>query len=711
MTPARVRRRALLPIAALALAGCTTGDAAPPPDTRVEPVTDTIHGVAFTDPYRWLEDQDAPETRAWIAAQNAYTEQVIGPSPLRDAFATRWAELVDVPDVGSVRTEGDWQYFTMRRRGEELPVVYRRPAADSTAGDPTAGGTYEAVLDPVTVDPTHRTLLSLAGFSDDGRLMMYQVRLGGSDEVEVRFRETETLQDLPDRLPRALYGGVRFVDDGRAIEYTHRDREIGPRIVRHVFGTDASEDVVLWGEEYGPETFIGVDVVDDGRLRVHTARHGWARGDVYLQRAGGPMVPVVSGVDAHFDPQYRDGVLWIVTDWRAPLARLVRVDPARPDTAAWVTVLPEAELPLDDVSFIEGRIYARYIDDVAHRIRVFELDGTPAGEVDVPSLSSVSLSDAPGEGTATLTVEGHLQPETGYALDLTTGERSVSDPSEVPFDPAGFEVAQVWATSADGTRVPIYAMHRAGLRLDGSHPTILTGYGGFDVASMPGFSATAATWVEMGGVWAVATLRGGSEFGEAWHRGGMLENKQRVFDDFIAASEHLIELGYTSPEHLGIWGASNGGLLVAAAMTQRPELYRAVYCGFPDLDMLRFNTFTRTNNMPALLEYGDASIPSHFEAIRHYSPYQAIEDGVAYPAVMLTTGDLDTRVPPLQARRMAARLQAATASGLPVVLWYDEMGGHAASRGRPLSLQVRDTARELAFMGEQLGLAERAGSR
>jgi prolyl oligopeptidase len=253
-------------------------------------------------------------------------------------------------------------------------------------------------------------------------------------------------------------------------------------------------------------------------------------------------------------------------------------------------------------------------------------------------------------------------------------------------------------------------MHRAGLRLDGSHPTILTGYGGFDVANLPGFSATAAAWVEMGGVWAVATLRGGSEFGESWHRGGMLENKQRVFDDFIAASEHLIEIGYTSPKRLGVWGASNGGLLVAAAMTQRPELYRAVYCGFPDLDILRFNPFTDTNNMPALLEYGDASIASHFEAIRRYSPYQAVEDGVAYPAVMLTTGDLDTRVPPLQARRMAARLQAATGSGLPVVLWYDEMGGHAANRGRPLSLQIRDTARELAFMGEQLGLAERAGS-
>jgi prolyl oligopeptidase len=240
--------------------------------------------------------------------------------------------------------------------------------------------------------------------------------------------------------------------------------------------------------------------------------------------------------------------------------------------------------------------------------------------------------------------------------------------------------------------------------MDGTGPTILNGYGGFNVSIKPGFSTTAAAWVEAGGIYATATLRGGSEFGESWHRDGMLTNKQHVFDDFIAAAERLIELGYTSPEHLGISGGSNGGLLVASAMTQRPDLYRAVLCTYPDLDMVRFFEFAETNNIPALLEYGDARNPEHFEAIRRYSPYQAVEDGVDYPAVMLATGDLDTRVPPLQARKMAARLQAASASGLPVILWYDAMGGHAAGRGRPMSLRIEDTARELAFMASQLGL-------
>jgi prolyl oligopeptidase len=295
-------------------------------------------------------------------------------------------------------------------------------------------------------------------------------------------------------------------------------------------------------------------------------------------------------------------------------------------------------------------------------------------------------------------------------VDLETGDREVEEASAIPFDSDGLVVEQVWYTSADGTRAPMYVTHREGIELDGSHPTILNGYGGFNSSIKPGFSTTAAVWLEMGGVYAVATLRGGSEFGEQWHQGGMLTNKENVFDDFIGAAEYLIEAGFTSADRLGISGGSNGGLLVASAMTKRPDLFRAVLCTYPDLDMVRFYTFTETNNMPALLEYGDASNPEHFEAIRQYSPYQAVRDGVEYPAVMLATGDLDTRVPPLQARRMTARLQAASSSGLPVILWYDDMGGHAAGRGRPMSLRVEDSARQITFLAQQLGLGGEEGA-
>jgi prolyl oligopeptidase len=378
-------------------------------------------------------------------------------------------------------------------------------------------------------------------------------------------------------------------------------------------------------------------------------------------------------------------------------------DPEQSDPASWTELIPEADDLLEGYTFIGDHIYATYLHDVADRIRVFETDGTPAGDIEVPDNSSVTIRGA-DDGQAELTVSGYLRPSRTWALDLADGTRTLTDSSEVPFDTAGVMVTKTFFTSADGTRAPMYVMHRRGLVLDGTNPTILNGYGGFNVAIKPGFSANAAAWVEMGGVYAVATLRGGNEYGENWHRAGMLENKPNVFADFIAAAEHLIAEGYTDPDHLGISGASNGGLLVGAALTLRPDLFRAVLCGFPDLDMIRFWDFQDRNNMPALLEYGDARNADQFEAIRSYSPYQAVRNGVDYPAVMLSTGDLDTRVPPLQARRMTARLQAATSSGLPVILFYDEMGGHAAGRGQPTSMRVESMARGLTFMAEQLGL-------
>ena len=331
------------------------------------------------------------------------------------------------------------------------------------------------------------------------------------------------------------------------------------------------------------------------------------------------------------------------------------------------------------------------------------MNGQPVGDVGVPENASVGIQ-GDDDGDARLTVSGYLTPSTTYRLDLESGDRVLDDGPDLDIDLSPYAVTKLWFTSSGGARAPMHVMHKAGIDLDGSHPTILNGYGGFNSSIRPGFSAGRVAWLELGGVYAVATLRGGAEFGEAWHRDGMLENKQHVFDDFIAASEALIDAGFTSPAHLGISGGSNGGLLVGSAMTQRPDLYRAVLCTYPDLDMVRFWQFQTTNNMPALLEYGDARIPSHFEAIRQYSPYQAVTDGVDYPAVMLTTGDLDTRVSPLQARRMTARLQAATASGLPVALWYDARGGHAAGRGRPTSVRIEDTAREFTFMAQQLGI-------
>lgn len=668
-------------------------------------VVDTLHGVPFEDDYRWLEDQRAPETRAWITAQNAYAETIVGNSPLRDSIRTLLRAMLDVPDVGTTRTAGKFEYFTIRRPGDALARLYRRPApAKGDTAQPSIEGDYELVLDPATIDSAHRTLVSMMDFSPDGRIMMYSVRQGGADEIEVRFRDLTTGEDLPDRLPDALYGGIDFSSDGKSITYVHRSRDDGPRLRRHVFGEDPANDSLLFGNGLPPTVFLSTDLVDGGRLRIINVQHGWAGSDVYLQNPRtGEIRTVIADTAAHVSVRWRDGRLWIHTDLGAPKYRLATTDPARPAPEHWRDVIPESEDVLQSYTFIDDRIYATYLHNVSDRIRVFRMDGTPAGEVEVPPFTSANIRSEE-DGEARLTLSGHLSPTTTYAMHLASGKRTITDSADVPFDATGYIVEQTWFTSKDGTRSPMYVIRRDGIALDGSHPTILTGYGGFGVALKPSFSTTAAAWLQLGGVWAIATLRGGNEFGETWHRGGMLENKQNVFDDFIAAAEHLIANGYTSPEHLGIAGSSNGGLLVAAAMTQRPELFRAVLCTYPDLDMVRFYTFARNNNQPALLEYGDARIPSQFEAIRRYSPYQRVTDGVDYPAVMFATGDLDTRVPPHQAKKMAARLQAASASGLPVILWYDERGGHAAGRGRPFALRIEDGARELAFMAQQLGL-------
>ena len=675
----------------------------PPPEARIDPVVDVIQGIEFVDNYRWLEDQESAETRSWIDAQNAYAETIVGQGPVREHLRATLRDRLDEDDVGGIRKIGDFEYFTMRRQGEEVPVIYRRPAPadDDEAEEPTVDEEYEVFMDPVDLDPTYRTLIGMMGASPDQTLMLYSIRQGGADELEIRIRNLETGEDLPDYLPNALYGGVQFDEEGTGFYYTHRSRVDGPRVRHHTLGEDSSEDEEIWGEGYGPEVFAGMNRVGGGRYRLYSAQHGWARSDHFIQTGDGPIRTIVEGVPAHFQVRFQGGQLFIRTDHEASNFRLVLADPDNPTPDAWSELIPESEDLLESYQFVGDKIVAIYLHEVENRVRVFEMDGTPVGEVPVPEQSTVSVRGA-GDGKATLTVVGYLTPATEYEVDLETLEVEMTEPPEG--SPEGFEVTKLWFTSTGGARAPMYVMHRAGIALDGSHPTILNGYGGFTSNIKPSFSTTRMAWLEMGGIYAVATLRGGTEFGEAWHQDGMLENKQHVFDDFIAAAETLIEEGYTTPDHLGINGGSNGGLLVAAAMTQRPDLFRAVLCTYPDLDMVRFYAFQATNNMPALLEYGDSRIPEHFDVIRQYSPYQAVRDGVDYPAVMLATGDLDTRVPPLQARRMTARLQAATASGLPVILWYDARGGHAAGRGRPMTLRIEDTARELTFMAQQLGL-------
>ncbi len=701
---------ACLLLAALAACG---GEYPPPPETVQVPFGETIHGVEFEDPYRWLGEQDSPATRAFIDRQNEYAETILGEPPERDWARRRLRELMDTPAIGSPNKAGDYEVFTLRRPGEELASIVRRQAPENA---PEAGpvkidpaGEYEVVIDPGDLggDYTH---LGIGSVSPDGRLLLYNVRVGGEDETTVRLRDLEQNVDLDFELPRALNDQAFFAKDCSGIYYTVRDRTEGSRVRFHRFGTDRQDDALVFGEGIGPRSFVRAEQLDDTKLLLGV-QHGWARSDLYLVEVGTwEVTPIVTGMEARFNSHTADGRLFVRTNLDAPLNRLMEVDLDRPEVEDWREVVPEASDVLQGVAVIDDKLYLTYLHHVASRIRVFEFDGTPAGEVEVPEHHDASIRAA-GEGKALLSLVSFLQPPVTWLLDLEAGTREVFREPQAPFAADGYTIQQVRYTSKDGASAPMYVVHRDDFEPDGSTPALLNGYGGFNVSLTPRFNPLAALWIEAGGVYAVATLRGGSEYGEEWHQGGMLHNKQNVFDDFISAGEWLIAEGYSHPDRLAIHGASNGGLLVGASLTQRPDLYRAVLCGFPELDLIRFYTYTEANNMPALLEYGDGEILDQFESLRGFSPYQAVSDGVAYPAVMLTQGDRDTRVPPLQARKMAARLQAATTSGLPVILRYHPYAGHAASRGLPLSQRIDAVAAEATFLMSQTGLgAPEAGS-
>jgi len=696
----------LLSLGTLFAVGCSSPRPAPPESKRVE-VRETLHGVELVDPYRWLEDQESPETREWIETQNAYAEKIVGESERRARLRSRLGEILRQPEAGFPRRSGEFEYFTLRRASDELPAIYRRPAPPEGPERPERpdrevppidpAASYEVVLDPHPMSSDHTTRVDILSLSPDGKYLLYSLRDGGEDEIEVRLRDLEAKADLSDRLPRALYASIFFAKNGEGFYYTHRSRQVGPRVRFHRIGSPVEEDEEIFGDGIEPTSFLETLALSDGKTLVFAVNHGWAKSDLYYKEPGEEATPIVVGAEARFYPQVHEDALYARTNFDAPDNRIVRIDPKDPAPDRWKEVVSESSDVLAAFAILDGKIYASYLQHGTTRIAVHELDGAPAGEISVPEHHTAELRRA-GPGRAFLTLTSFTLPPSTFLLDLKTGARTPWDERAWDVEPESVVVRQVRYASKDGTEIPLYLFHRLGLEANGQNPTLLFAYGGFNAAQTPRFDPVAAAWVAEGGLYAMANLRGGSEYGETWHRAGMLGNKQNVFDDFLAAAEFLVESGYTRPERLAIRGVSNGGLLVASAFTQRPELFRAVVCGFPDLDMVRFYSFTETNNLPALLEYGDASKPAELEFLKKYSPYQAVRDETAYPAVMLTSGDKDTRVSPLQARKMAARLQAATTSGRPVILRYHPKAGHAANYGMPVSRTVEDMAMELAFL-------------
>jgi prolyl oligopeptidase len=665
-----------------------------PPPSRQDNFREVIHGVEIIDPYRWLEDQDSPETRQWIDAQNRYTHSLLNGLPSRPLIQKRLTELMRIDTIGAPFEQGG-RYFLFKKRAEDdLSILYVRKGLD---------GKDEVLIDPHQLSPDHTTSIGLNDVSGDGRLMIYSIRRGGEDETELRVMDVDSRKDLPDRLPTALYRGVSFKRDGSGFYYNLQRRDVGTRIFYHAIGTDPSKDVEVFGKGYGPDKWVSASVSEDNRYLLLEVQHGWARNEIYIQEiTGGPIKTIVNDIDAHFYAWFAGDKLVMQTDWQAPNNRIMVVDLKDPSRDKWREVVPAGPDAMDGFSLAGGKLFVNYLHNVSSRIKVFTIDGKDLGEIRLPGLGATGgLQGRWDSNEAFFVFRSYVTPQSVYRYDVSTGKRELWAQPKLPFNSDDFEVKQVWYSSKDGTRVPMFLIHKKGLRPNGKLPTLLYGYGGFNVSLTPGFRPLAAVWVEQGGVYAVANLRGGGEFGEAWHKAGMLDKKQNVFDDFIAAAEWLIKNNYTGPSRLAIQGGSNGGLLVGAALTQRPELYAAVLCEFPDLDMIGYHRF-KNNNPPALLEYGNASDPEQFKFLYAYSPYQKVKPGTKYPAVLLTTGDADTRVPPLQARKMTARLQTASTSGKPVLLLYDTKAGHAG--GRPLGKIIEDMSLEIAFLFWQLGI-------
>ena len=675
------------------LSGCAGEESGinmpPPPPTRTQDVVETLHGVGVSDPYRWLEDQEADETRAWINAQNAYTDALLQQLPERDDLREIAARVLERDVIGLPTERGGRYFFSKRRADQQLSVVYVRDAVD---------GQDQVLIDPHPMSHDHTTSVRLEDVSQDGTLVVYAVQEGGVDEVSIHVMDVETRQRLPDELPAARYGEISLTPDKTGFFY-ERYGDVTPRVMFHELGRDHSEDEMLFGEGYDKHHIPVTLLSDDGRwLVVHVIEGSSGPTEIHVKdlHVDGPFVTAIADGLSESWAEFAGSQLVITTNLDAPHKRVMLADPENPSVEHWLEVVPERQdVVIQEARGRGGKLAVSYLRDAQPRVAIYDLSGQHVRDISFDAIGSVGGGSGRWDSEeAFFTFQTFHVPSTIYRYDVETGAQDVWARTKMPVPEGTYDIEQAWYHSKDGTRVPLFIVHARGLVRDGMNPTLLTGYGGFNLSRTPGFSALATTWLENGGVYALANLRGGGEFGEEWHRAGMLERKQNVFDDFIAAAEYLIAESYTSPEHLAISGGSNGGLLVGTVSNQRPELFGAVVCSYPLLDMVRYHKFLVAGFW--VPEYGSSEDVEQFTYIHAYSPYHNVLDGGAYPATLYISGDGDTRVAPLHARKMAALMQAKNRSDKPVLLRYHTQAGH--SGGQPVSQQIDEMVDTVSFL-------------
>ena len=679
------------------------------PPTRTVDAVEVLHGETVPDPYRWLEDGDDPATQAWTERQNALTESYLVRAPGREKIRRRLDELLAIGAL-SVPTPTRGRYFYQRREGRQnQPVLYVRDGV---------GGEDRVAVDPNALDAAGTTALDWYYPSDDGRLLAYGLSENGSEQSVLHILDVERDAVLPDRIPRTRSADLAWLPDGSGFYYTRYpapgavaegEEHYHRAVYFHALGTDPADDPLVYRpakKEYWP----GVSLSPDGRWLLIGVARTFDQTDLYLgdRHAGAgestvpPLVPVAENLAASFDGEVAHGRLFLRTNLNAPTYRLYEVDPARPQRGHWREIVPpHVDAVLEGARVVGDRLALSYLERASSRLRLADLDGGLRHEIELPTLGSLFGLGAEWNGRELFFgFSSYTVPPSVYRVDVESNEQTLWRRVEADVDPERYEVRQVSVPSRDGTPVSMFLVHQRGLARTGDTPTYLTGYGGFNISMTPAFSRSLLLWLERGGLVAIPNIRGGGEYGESWHQGGMLGRKQNSFDDFVAAAEWLVRERYTRPERLAVAGGSNGGLLMGAVLTQRPELFGAVVVQVPLLDMLRYHRFLIARLW--IPEYGSPDEPEEFAWLRAYSPYHHVRPGTPYPAVLLATAESDTRVDPMHARKMTARLQAATSSGRPVLLRLESRAGHGA--GKPLSKVLEELTDTWTFVFSEVGV-------
>ncbi|HEY9616597.1 MAG TPA: prolyl oligopeptidase family serine peptidase [Microcoleaceae cyanobacterium] len=678
------------------------------PVTQQVKQVDDYHGVKVADPYRWLENPDSPETRHWIEAQNQLTFGYLSQIPQRAAIQQRLTNLWDFEKYGIPFKQGDRYFYSKNDGLQNQSVLYTLKSLDAT---PTV------LLDPNKLSDDGTVALSGIAISEDGQRLAYGLSVSGSDWQEWKVRDVETGQDLDDRVQWVKFSGASWTHDGQGFFYSRYDApnektkledvNYFQKLYYHHLGTPQADDVLIYERTDKKDWGFSGGVTEDGRYLIVSVWLGTdPRNLVFYKDLSVPDAPVVELITA-FEAAYgfidNDGTrFWFSTDLDAPRGRVIEIDITQPDRAHWKEIIPQTSETLQGVNILNNWFVLSYLKDARSQINIVDLEGNLIREVALPGIGSAGGFGGKRYDTETFyAFTSFTTPTTIYRYNLVTGESTLYRQPQVDFNPADYETEQVFYTSKDGTRVPMFIVHKKGLKLDGNNPTYLYAYGGFSASITPSFSVSALVWMEMGGIYAVPNLRGGGEYGEDWHQAGMKLHKQNVFDDFIAAAEWLIEHRYTSSQKLAIAGGSNGGLLVGACMTQRPELFAAALPAVGVMDMLRFHKFTI--GWAWMSEYGSPDDPEEFKALYAYSPLHNLKPGTAYPATLITTADHDDRVVPAHSFKFAAALQAAQHGNAPALIRIETKAGHGA--GKPTAKIIEEAADRWAFLVKVLKMA------